>query len=587
MYMTTNGDDWELISIIDGASDGGPHLKPTDMIVYENTIYISTEGDDDTDGAIYDFSKVDHFNGSASSDDHAQTSDHGTEQVGPMIVYNGALYYGEGDGAGEGDLWRHEGFEVYNSSVYDRVTSLAEWNGELYVGFGDDTDDGDVYRMSTHPQATTSYGLNFAADDGTGKNATGTIWFEARDILGSQFDDETGVINPGTFMMSHALITNAGNYDIAEDYPTTDTEVESGTIMAFDPGNPGGVTKATDPTLVAGVTSAKPGFLLSQTDRRNMVPIALAGRVPVHVTNDNGDIEVGDSITLASSTAGYGMAANFGDQAVGYALEPADFATDGYETKTILVYVSLHTALGFTPDLDPVLDSEDTLTTTTSLFARMAELVSGFVDGVLSLVGLRANEICLTDDSGETCIDRSDLNALISAAGNTTSDNASSDDSDDNNDDTSNNTSPDTPSDHTAPAATTTATSTSSSTDTSTTTDTQAPDGNDESDSEGTVATSTDDVTANTTSTPSGGLASTSEEEVDETAGETAEDEDEYETGPAESTEIVEDDTATTPVGGEAALESEGSEAAADSDASDPVEEAPEPEVTEEPETTS
>jgi hypothetical protein len=48
-----------------------------------------------------------------------------------------------------------------------------------------------------------------------------------------------------------------------------------------------------------------------------------------------------------------------------------------------------------------------------TVWTRLASLAQGFVDGVLSIAGLKTDEICLTDASGETCIDRSDLNALL------------------------------------------------------------------------------------------------------------------------------------------------------------------------------
>ena len=49
------------------------------------------------------------------------------------------------------------------------------------------------------------------------------------------------------------------------------------------------------------------------------MPVALVGRVPVNVTNENGPIQVGDFITT-SSTPGYGMKATEPGRVVGMAL---------------------------------------------------------------------------------------------------------------------------------------------------------------------------------------------------------------------------------------------------------------------------
>ena len=77
---------------------------------------------------------------------------------------------------------------------------------------------------------------------------------------------------------------------------------------------------------VLGVVSTAPGVTLGGYGREELfhyrtVPLALAGRVPVKVNDENGPIEVGDRIT-PSSEPGVGMRANEDDLVVGIALEP-------------------------------------------------------------------------------------------------------------------------------------------------------------------------------------------------------------------------------------------------------------------------
>jgi len=51
--------------------------------------------------------------------------------------------------------------------------------------------------------------------------------------------------------------------------------------------------------------------------------VALVGRVPINVTNENGPIRIGDFIT-ASSTMGYGMKSTMSGRVVGMAVENFD-----------------------------------------------------------------------------------------------------------------------------------------------------------------------------------------------------------------------------------------------------------------------
>jgi Collagen triple helix repeat (20 copies) len=61
---------------------------------------------------------------------------------------------------------------------------------------------------------------------------------------------------------------------------------------------------------VAGVFSTQPGVVGQRDDeRRTTIPVALAGMIPVKVTNENGDIQPGD-LLVSSSTPGHAMRAS-------------------------------------------------------------------------------------------------------------------------------------------------------------------------------------------------------------------------------------------------------------------------------------
>jgi hypothetical protein len=119
------------------------------------------------------------------------------------------------------------------------------------------------------------------------------------------------------------------NFDVAEEYEVEDTSIAAGDVVRFKPQadnsllieRAGGQGKAYD-TDAIGVISTAPGLYLKdwEANKKNGRPVALAGRVPVKVTLENGDIQRGDLLT-ASSTPGYAMKATEGGQIIGRAME--------------------------------------------------------------------------------------------------------------------------------------------------------------------------------------------------------------------------------------------------------------------------
>lgn len=99
--------------------------------------------------------------------------------------------------------------------------------------------------------------------------------------------------------------------DLAENYPS-EMDLESGDVicLAQDKDRIVISEKPNDP-LVLGVVSTKPGFLLNDGEdakETNLFPVALCGRVPCKVVDENGPIKRGDLLT-SSSTPGHAMKA--------------------------------------------------------------------------------------------------------------------------------------------------------------------------------------------------------------------------------------------------------------------------------------
>ena len=144
--------------------------------------------------------------------------------------------------------------------------------------------------------------------------------------------------------------------DVAEKYPAADSTIEAGDIVMVaetisleeEAKRERDITKLRDeyggenidpkvlfPASVAraesaykqriiGVISTQPGVLLSDTTglkfETKFVPVALAGRIPVKVNNEGGEIKIGDKITI-SSVSGVGKKAAEGEGHLAISLE--------------------------------------------------------------------------------------------------------------------------------------------------------------------------------------------------------------------------------------------------------------------------
>ena len=141
-----------------------------------------------------------------------------------------------------------------------------------------------------------------------------------------------------------------GGADLAERYYSNET-LQAGEVVAIDPSLEAGVKKTTGryqrDTL--GIVATTPGIILG-TEAENSYPIALVGRVPVKVTNENGQIYAGDRITSASRV-GYSMRATQAGRVIGQVLgdavdwtvcegeDPASY--DAVLCTTVMVFVNL------------------------------------------------------------------------------------------------------------------------------------------------------------------------------------------------------------------------------------------------------
>jgi WD40 repeat protein len=118
---------------------------------------------------------------------------------------------------------------------------------------------------------------------------------------------------------------NAGGADVAEYFPTEDGLLEPGDIVSVS-STPDGLVRMTTESYdeqILGIVTTAPGLRLGSDDigaNQGKQPIALAGRVPVKVSLENGVIKKGDYLT-SSSRPGFAMKALDAGRVIGIALE--------------------------------------------------------------------------------------------------------------------------------------------------------------------------------------------------------------------------------------------------------------------------
>ncbi len=184
--------------------------------------------------------------------------------------------------------------------------------------------------------------------------------------------------------------TAGGGADYAENYVSADQTLSAGEIVTFDPSNNLFVRRAdknaSTTTPFVGIVSTAPGMLIAEGIPDQIRPIALAGRVPLKVSGENGPILIGDRITI-SSTPGVGMKANKFDASVGVAMEPL-LSADG----VITVFVDLQQGVDVTALTQEILHGTTSATSTGG-----SDLIGNIMDTIASRIeALTSNEISAT-----------------------------------------------------------------------------------------------------------------------------------------------------------------------------------------------
>ncbi len=312
----------------------------------------------------------------------SSTSGVATKSTGPGYVIGQAL---ESHASGSGQI------QVYVNPKWHAGSTIASINGENV--FSEDFLFGSNGTATAMDQGTTSNTLSFQGSAWNGANAENVKMTLMADVSTTSeyqlaFTNTTGdkvatISESGDFAIAGKLYpsdrgtlqtekyiyydstgsptldymrTNAagwgvGAYDFAEMFPAKEAVV-AGEVVIFSNKKEEVQRSTATPydNRIAGIISTRPGFLAGEF-KEGHVPVALAGRVPTFVTNENGAIKVGDPITT-SSRAGYGMKATEAGAIVGYAME--DF--NGSE-GSIIVFVNVSYYDGGPVEESPIADN--------------------------------------------------------------------------------------------------------------------------------------------------------------------------------------------------------------------------------------
>ena len=212
---------------------------------------------------------------------------------------------------------------------------------------GSDTAGG--FKLSTSMPAGANRRLNISTMNGSGSTSETNCFFNdsttaGQDVCtavaaGSTFDALVtirGIVQTsstaGNFQLTWAQATSADNKttirknstlsytvlagaaDLAEVYYTNDTDLRPGMIVSIDGSLESGVRKSIGKgdKSVIGVVSTKPNYVMGTIENEGLpVSVALAGRVPVFVSGENGPINAGDYLG-PSSMSGVAMRVSTG-----------------------------------------------------------------------------------------------------------------------------------------------------------------------------------------------------------------------------------------------------------------------------------
>lgn len=225
------------------------------------------------------------------------------------------LCVGTNDGSDNGGVTCYAGLlgsnvisDLYHANGKNLDDSSTEWTGTNY----------DDIRSIAISGARTIFGTEaHIYTEGRGLNFS-----NGYDYLTNQLSNIRSELITDGLLLTGSIgveIGFAGGADLAE-YYYSNSPLQAGDVVAIQPDQPAGIDKSNSryQKNLLGVVSTEPGLILGPKSE-NAYAVALTGRIPVKITDENGPIHTGDLLT-SSSRPGYAMRATAAGPVIGRVL---------------------------------------------------------------------------------------------------------------------------------------------------------------------------------------------------------------------------------------------------------------------------
>jgi hypothetical protein len=232
------------------------------------------------------------------------------------------------------------------------------------------------------------------------------------------------------------------SFDIAERFPidsqckTNNSCPEVGDLVSVTENQIIQKSSAPYDSKLVGIVTENSAITMGGLDASSSRVVALAGRVYVKVSLENGPITTGDLLTSASATPGVAMRATEPGRVIGVALEPfAGQDSSATSSPKILVFVNPHWSIGSLAAAtntasSPAIGSESknqglgildqfTLAVRNAL-KKLGLLIENGIAKVQELFAQKVvtKQICVEGDDSETiCINKDQLKSLLQGSG--------------------------------------------------------------------------------------------------------------------------------------------------------------------------
>jgi len=164
----------------------------------------------------------------------------------------------------------------------------------------------------------------FAGKVGIGDTTPDTTLKVVGSLCVKSDGDDCAGSTSGTIYATNATVQGA---DYAEYFVTKDDDLESGEVVCLDNKKENSVKRCQNSgdNNIMGIVSANPSIIgnsseLEKNKDKTYKVIGMLGQIPAKVSNENGKISIGDSLS-AASRSGYLRKAEIGESTVGVALQ--------------------------------------------------------------------------------------------------------------------------------------------------------------------------------------------------------------------------------------------------------------------------